>query len=256
MTRFENAIAVVTGAGSGIGEATVKRLASEGAKVILVGRTVSKLEKVASDINNNRNEKVAFPFACDVTSEKEVENLVDYVKTEFEDVTVLINNAGGLYNSTIQETSIEKWEEIQNLNVNSVFLVSKKIGKVMMDGSSKNPNVNRSILNVASLSGHKPGAIFPHYSAAKASVINLTKAMAFEYSRSGIRVNSISPGFVETAMVDKGKEKLVKIINKKTTMKRLGQPEEVANAIAFLSSKEASYITGIDMLVDGGYMLT
>ncbi|MBU8789256.1 MULTISPECIES: SDR family NAD(P)-dependent oxidoreductase [Bacillaceae] len=256
MKRFENAIALITGAGSGIGEATAKRLASEGARVILVGRTVSKLEKVASEINNSRNSQVAFPFACDVTSEKEVENLTDYVEKEFGDVTVLVNNAGGLFNSTIQQTSYEDWEEIQRLNLNSVFLVSKRIGKVMMDSSSKNPNVDRSIINVASLSGHKPGALFPHYSAAKASVINLTKAMAFEYSRNGIRVNSVSPGFVETSLVDAENEKLLKIVKKKTTMNRIGQPEEIANVIAFLSSKEASYVTGTDMLVDGGFMLT
>lgn len=256
MGRFENAIAVITGAGSGIGEATAKRLAKEGAKVILVGRTVSKLEKVASDINNNQTEKVAFPFACDVTSEKDVDNLTAYVEQEFGDVTVLVNNAGGSFNSNLQQTSYEQWEDIQKLNINSVFLVSKKIGKVMIEAATKNPNVDRSILNVASLSGHKPGALFPHYSAAKASVINLTKAMAFEYSRSGIRVNSISPGFIETPLVDVENEKLMKIITKKTTMRRVGKPDEIANVIAFLTSSEASYVTGIDMLVDGGYMLT
>ena len=256
MSRFNNAIAVITGGGSGIGEASAKRLASEGAKVVLVGRTVSKLEKVASDINEEQNEKVAFPFACDVTSEKEVNQLAEYVEKEFGDVTVLINNAGGSFISNIQGTSYEQWEEIQKLNVDSVFLVSKRLGKVMLDASSKDANINRSIINIASLSGHKPGALFPHYSAAKAAVINLTKALAFEYSRNGIRVNSISPGFVETALVDAKNEKVQKIINRKTTMSRLGKPEEIASVVAFLSSEEASYVTGIDMLVDGGYMLT
>ncbi|MFC4024078.1 SDR family NAD(P)-dependent oxidoreductase [Oceanobacillus longus] len=256
MSRFNNAIAVITGGGSGIGEASAKRLAAEGAKVILVGRTASKLDRVASEINEVENEKVAFPFTCDVTSEKDVDQLTDYLEKEFGDVTVLINNAGGSFNSNIQQTSYEQWDDIQKLNVDSVFLVSKKIGKLMIDAASKNENVDRNIINIASLSGYKPGALFPHYSAAKASVINLTKALAFEYSRSGIRVNSISPGFIATDLVDSQNEKVQKIINRKTTMSRLGKPEEIASVVAFLSSEEASYVTGIDMLVDGGYMLT
>ena len=128
----------------------------------------------------------------------------------------------------------------------------------MISYAETNPNVNRSILNVASLSGHKPGAKFPHYSASKASVLNLTKALAFEYSRYGIRVNSISPGFVETPLLDEPmkNEKFIKSVERKTLLRRLGKPDEIANVIAFLASKEASYVTGADLLVDGGFILT
>lgn len=256
MTRFDGAIAVVTGAGSGIGEATSKRLAKEGAHVILVGRTLTKLEKVANEIN--QEEVVAYPFACDVTKEEDVVKLGNYVRERFGDVTILINNAGASYHSKIQDTDYETWKQIQELNLHSVFLVSKLLGKVMVEGAEINGITNRAIVNVSSLSGHKPGALFPHYSSAKAAVINLTKALAHEYARYGIRVNSVSPGFVETPLTEDSmkNERFMQVIEKKTTMRRFGKPEEIANVIAFLASDEASYVTGSDLLVDGGYLLT
>lgn len=258
MSRFDHEIAIVTGGGSGIGEATAKRLASEGAKVILVGRTKSKLEKVVSEINENLNETRAFLYVCDVTSEEEVKGLVEYVENEFGDVTVLVNSAGVLSYSMIRDMSFEEWKKIVQVNEDSVFLVSKYIGNLMKKCAESDQNKDRVIVNVASISGHKPGSLFPHYSAAKASTINLTKALAFEYGRSGIRVNSVSPGFVETPMIESSlqEEKMMKIIERKTLMRRVGKPDEIANVIAFLASKEASYVTGADLVVDGGFLLT
>src|SRR5690606_1330763 len=168
MSRFSGAIAVVTGAGSGIGEATAKRFAEEGAKVILVGRTLEKLERVAAEINK-QGEKSAFTYACDVTEEKNVNLLKDYIVNDFKNLHILVNNAGGMENSTIQETTYSTWEQMQNVNLNSVFLVSKVLGKIMIDHPNQE-NMDRTIINVSSLSGHKPGAKFPHYSAAKAAV--------------------------------------------------------------------------------------
>lgn len=256
MSRFSGAIAVVTGAGSGIGEATAKRFAEEGAKVILVGRTLEKLERVAAEINE-QDEKSAFPFVCDVTEEKDVNLLKDYIVNDFKNLHILVNNAGGMENSTIQETTYSTWEQMQNVNLNSVFLVSKVLGKIMIDHPNQE-NMDRTIINVSSLSGHKPGAKFPHYSAAKASVLNLTRALAFEYGRFGIRVNSVSPGFVETPLIGDAmeNERFMNAIKKRIVMQRLAKPEEIANTIAFLASNEASYITGTDLLVDGGYLLT
>ena len=146
---------------------------------------------------------------------------------------------------------------MQNVNLNSVFLVSKVLGKIMIDHPNQE-NMDRTIINVSSLSGHKPGAKFPHYSAAKASVLNLTRALAFEYGRFGIRVNSVSPGFVETPLIGDAmeNERFMNAIKKRIVMQRLAKPEEIANTIAFLASNEASYITGADLLVDGGYLLT
>jgi 3-oxoacyl-[acyl-carrier protein] reductase len=116
---------------------------------------------------------------------------------------------------------------------------------------------NRSIVNVASLSGHQAGAHIPHYSSAKAGVINFTKALALELSNYGVRVNSVSPGFVETPLTEQGlqNDQFVKAIKRNTALKRVGTPDEIANVIAFLGSSEASFMTGSDVLVDGGWLI-
>ncbi len=258
MARFEHAVAVITGAGSGIGEAAAKSLASEGAKVILVGRTLSKLERVASEINDGTEEK-AFPIACDVTSETEVEKLKKTIKEKFPNVTHLINNAGASAYSSILDMPYDQWQSIVAVNLDSVFLASKAIGSVMVEAAKNEDEPrDRSIVNVASLSGHKPGLMFPHYSAAKAAVMNFTQSLASELARHRIRVNSVSPGFVETPLTEQGlqNDSFVKSIERHTAMKRVGEPEEIATVISFVASTDASYMTGSDILVDGGWLIT
>lgn len=258
MKRFENSLVLITGAGSGIGEAAAKRVAREGADVVLVGRTLSKLERVAEEIEKNTNQK-AYPFACDVTKEEDVQKLQDFVKTEFSDLTVLINNAGGSAYSSLLEMPIEQWQAMFALNLNSVLLVTKALGKIMInaakqEGDSKR---DRAIVNVSSLSAHKPGVLFPHYSAAKAAVVNLTKSFAFELAKYKIRVNSVSPGFVDTPLTEQGlkNESFLKSIERHTALKRVAKPEEIAGVIAFVASTDASYMTGSDVLVDGGWLI-
>jgi meso-butanediol dehydrogenase/(S,S)-butanediol dehydrogenase/diacetyl reductase len=259
--RFNETISVVTGAGSGIGEATAKRLAKEGSKVILVGRTKSKLERVAKDINSSLSIPQAELFAADVTDEDDVLDLASYVREAYGDLHVLVNNAGGSSASKnkISKLSVEEWDFVQSANLKSVFLVSKLLSEVMVEASNKanSTNQNRSIVNIASLSGYKAGAQIPHYSAAKAGVINLTRALANELAQHGIRVNSVSPGFVETPLTEKGLENdhFVEAIKRSTALKRVGRPEEISNIICFAASPEASYMTGSDLLVDGGWLI-
>jgi meso-butanediol dehydrogenase / (S,S)-butanediol dehydrogenase / diacetyl reductase len=256
MMRFSQTIALVTGAGSGIGKATALRLASEGAKVILVGRTKATLEETANEINRGVRIPLAEVFTADVTDAEDVSELAEYVEEQYGDLHVLINNAGGSSNSKILTMSEQEWDYVQDVNLKSVFLVSKALGKIMTE-AAKREERNRAIVNVASLSGHQAGAEIPHYSAAKAGVINFTRSLALEMSQFGIRVNSVSPGFAETALTEQGlqNDKFVRAIQRNTALKRIGRPEEIANVIVFAASSEASYMTGSDLLVDGGWLI-
>lgn len=254
--RFSQTIALVTGAGSGIGRAAAIRLASEGAKVILVGRTRRKLEETASEINHKSKIPMAEIFTADCTDAEDVKELAEFVDQHYGDLHILVNNAGGSRQSKILEMSEQEWDDVQAVNLKSVFLVSKAIGNIMVQGAKREEH-NRAIVNVASLSGHQAGAEIPHYSAAKAAVINFTKGLALELAPFRIRVNSVSPGFVETALTVNSlqSERFVRAIEKNTALKRVAQPEEIANVIAFAASNEASYMTGSDLLVDGGWLI-
>ncbi|ASF38088.1 NAD(P)-dependent oxidoreductase [Halobacillus halophilus] len=259
MSRFKGTIAVVTGAGSGIGEQTAARLASEGAQVILVGRTVSKLERAAQQINDGLSEPAAVIFQADVTKEEEVQGLADFIEQKSGDLHILVNNAGTSGNSSILNMEESEWDRIQNTNLKSVYLVSKALGRLMINSKEQDEGeVNRSIVNVASLSGHKAGAKIPHYSSSKAAVINFTKSLALEFAPYGIRVNSVSPGFAETPLTEEGlkNKRFEEAIQRNTALGRVGRPEEIAKVITFAASDEASYMTGSDLLVDGGWMIT
>lgn len=248
--RFDNKVTVITGAGSGIGRATAVELGKQGAKVVLVGRTKEKLEETAALLEGNGD-----VFTADVTSESDVENLASYVKETYGHLDILINNAGGSAQGKILNLSSSEWDYVQDINLKSVFLVSKMLGNVMAD-RQRSEN-DRAIVNVSSLSGHKAGAHIPHYSAAKAAVMNFTRALAFELAPYKIRVNSVSPGFVETPLTEDGlqNERFKSSIERNTALQRVGKPEEIAKVIAFAASTDASYMTGTDLLVDGGWLI-
>jgi meso-butanediol dehydrogenase/(S,S)-butanediol dehydrogenase/diacetyl reductase len=260
MDRFSGRVSVITGAGSGIGEETAIRLANDGSTVILVGRTKSKLEMVAEKINRGNEEPKAEVFAADVTDEDSIMKLKDHISNKYGNLHHVVNNAGSSGKGKILNLTVDEWDRIQQTNLRSVFLVSKHLGDLMVKAHSSdlNNNVDRSIVNVASLSGHKAGAQIPHYSASKAAVINFTKALAVELAPYGIRVNSVSPGFVETPLTEKGLEnaRFQEAIKRNTALGRVGRPEEIANIITFIASSEASYMTGSDVLVDGGWLIT
>ena len=181
--RFQGQVAVITGAGSGIGEASAYRLAREGATVILAGRTLSKLERVAAAINEAAEETKAYCFAADVTNSEDVEKLGLYIEEEFGSLHVLINCAGASKKSKILETTEKDWDDVQAVNLKSIFLVSKQLAPLMI----QTVHQQRSIVNIASLSGYKAGSNIPHYSAARAAVIHFTRALAHELAPHGIR---------------------------------------------------------------------
>lgn len=256
--RFSQTIALITGAGSGIGKAAAIRLANEGAKVVLVGRTKSKLLAVAKEINDTKKIPMAEIFVADVTEEEDVKELAEHIQEQFGDLHILINCAGDIKPSKVLETSAGDWDYVQKVNLKSVFLVSKMLGAIMVKGArSDYGNHNRAIVNVASLSGHQSGTLIPAYSAAKAGVLNLTKSLANEFAPFRIRVNSVSPGFVETPLIEESiqNEKFMKSVERNTALRRIGKPYEIASVIAFVASEEASYMTGSDVLVDGGWLI-
>ncbi len=258
MARFADCVAVITGAGSGIGKAAAARIANEGGKVILVGRTRSKLEEAAREINRHLKIPAAEVFPADVTDEDDLIELADYIEVQYGDFHILINNAGVSSKGRILELDAKDWDYVQSVNLKSVFLTAKVLGGLMAKGAARTRgNDNRSIVNVASLSGHQAGALIPHYSSAKAGVINLTRSLALEFAEYGIRVNSVSPGFIETPLTEKGlqNDKFVKAIERNTALKRVGTADEIANIIAFIASSEASYMTGSDILADGGWLI-
>ncbi|MGB8001054.1 MAG: SDR family oxidoreductase [Anaerobacillus sp.] len=255
MGRFTGRTAVITGGGSGIGAMTAKRIASEGGKVILVGRTEKKLTRTASELKEL--DGTVLTFVADVTKQTDIDQLASFIKEKAGSLHILINNAGGSKGSPILEMSEENWDHAQNVNLKSVFLVSKTLGKLMFEKAKTDDSVgDLSIVNIASLSGHKAGAQIPHYSAAKAAVINFTRALAVELSPY-IRVNSVSPGFVETPLTEDGlkNERFEASIKRNTALNRVGQATEIANVISFAASPEASYMTGSDLLVDGGWLI-
>jgi meso-butanediol dehydrogenase/(S,S)-butanediol dehydrogenase/diacetyl reductase len=232
MDRFANKVAVVTGAGSGIGEQTAHQLATEGATVILVGRTPSKLERVAEQINKKMN-GASVVFQADVTEEEDIAALSNFIQSEYGTLHVLVNNAGTSGNTTILEMETSEWDRIQDTNIKSVYLVSKSLGKLMID--QEGAESDRAIVNVASLSGHKAGAKIPHYSSSKAAVIHFSKSLALEEGLKNQRFEDA--------------------IKRNTALGRVGKPEEIAKVITFAASKEASYMTGSDLLVDGGWLI-
>lgn len=254
--RFAEMTAVVTGGGSGIGKATAMLLAKEGANVIISGRTKEKLVDAVEDINQQTGEeRVAF-FVADSTKEEDVQGLARFIDDQYLGLDIVINNAGGSLQSKILDTSVEEWDMVQEANLKSVFVVSKILGKVMVEGQVKGGN--RAIVNIASLSGHKAASHLPHYSSAKAAVINFTRALALELAPYGIRVNSVSPGFAETPLTEGSltNERFMQSIKRNTALGRIGTSEEIAKVIAFAASSDASYMTGSDLLVDGGWMIT
>jgi NAD(P)-dependent dehydrogenase (short-subunit alcohol dehydrogenase family) len=239
-------VAIVTGAGRGIGKAIALGLADAGADVVVAARTASDIEATAGEITAKGRKALAVP--TDVRQSDQVDNLVDKAVAQFGTIDILVNNAGGYFVASTTELSEGGWDAIIRENLKSVFLCSKAAAKVMMGQKKGN------IINVASVVGFRAYSSNAAYGAAKAGIINFTKTLAVDLAPYNIRVNAIAPGFIATPgslqllEVDKGLKAMVDRI----PLGRLGQPEEVAQGIVYLASDAASYVTGQTLIVDGG----
>lgn len=242
--RLENKIAIITGVGGDIGKAIALRFLEEGAKVIVSDIDSEAGESTIQALLENGGE--AEFIQMDITNPTDVEALMKKVKEKYGRIDILCNNAGvNSDEKKIPDVTIEEWQHVVDVNLTGVFLGMKYAIPYMTSGSS--------IVNVASIAGIKGQKLVAAYSASKSSVIALTKTAATEFGRQNIRVNAVAPGIIDTKMVDSWRalEKW-EVLSTANALRRIGQPKELANAILFLASDEASYITGETIVIDGG----
>ena len=246
--RFAGRGVIVTGGGRGIGQATARAFAAEGADVLVLGRTVADLEDTVAQITADGGQAWLLP--CDVTDEAQVEETVARATGRWGRIDVLVNNAGIDDDTPFLEIDRARWRAVIDTNLTGVFLMSQAVGREMARSGGG------VILHTASIDASGGDGPYAAYNASKAGLLGLSRTMALELAAHGIRSNCVSPGFTHTVMTEKavGPE-LMEYLNGSFTrvpIKRLVRTDEVAQAFLFLASDQASAITGIDLRVDGG----
>jgi 3-oxoacyl-[acyl-carrier protein] reductase len=246
--RLANKVAIITGAGSGIGEVTAKLFANEGATVVLVGRNLDKLNRVASGIKKNGN---AIAIRADITNEGEVQTVAEQTLRQFAKIDILINNAAVINDPVaFHQTTDSAWKELVDTNLIGTFRMTRAVLPSMME---KNAG---SIVNISSVAGMKAIERVPLavYNCTKAGLIMFTKSIALEYSQHKIRCNCVCPGTVRSPFLQPylEDEKARNMLEKAQPLGRIGEPADVAFAILYFASDEASWVTGAVLVVDGG----
>lgn len=243
MARFKQKVVVVTGAGSGIGQAAAKRFASEGASVVLIGRTKEKLEKTLALLPQG-NHLVA---PCDVGEADQVQTLSRKVLEKYGQVDVLVNNAGIIVQGRIHEVSLDDWKKLMKVDLDGVFHCVHYFMPALLKSKG-------NVVNISSVSGLGGDWGMSVYNAAKGAITNFTRSLAMDYGTDGVRVNAVCPGFTLTDLTEEVKDNqpLLNKFYERIPLARAGQPEDIADAIAFIASDDARYITGVNLPVDGG----
>lgn len=243
--RLAGKVAVVTGSSRGIGAAIARRLAAEGARVVLnCHASVETAEAVANEIRQAGGE--ALIVAADVSRGEEAQRLIQTTTAQWDRIDILVNNAGVTRDGLLMTMKEADWDAVLNTNLKSVFHCCKAVTRPMLRQRSGR------IINITSVVGIVGQAGQTNYAASKAGIIGFTKSLARELGSRGITVNCVAPGYIPTALTDVLPEEMKQAILEQTPLKRLGQPEEVAAAVAFLASDEAAFITGHVLNVDGG----
>jgi gluconate 5-dehydrogenase len=239
---------IVTGGGRGLGLSISRGFAAAGAKVALVGRSIETLNAAVESIRAEGG--IAHAFAADVASEDSIAALCSDVLALWGKIDVLVNNAGiNPWYKRPEDTELSEWQQIIDVNLTGVFLACKHAGRAMLAAGEG------AIINITSVGGRVALGRTTSYCAAKGGVELLTKQLAFDWAKKGIRVNAVAPGYFETDLTEglRGNDRLSEQVTSRTPMGRFGHPDELIGACLFLASPAASYVTGHSLSVDGGW---
>ncbi|WP_018922374.1 3-oxoacyl-[acyl-carrier-protein] reductase [Salsuginibacillus kocurii] len=245
--RLKNKTAVITGGARGIGKATAEKFAAEGANVILVDLKDEEVKDTARGIATDGVQVMG--KALDVTNKADVEHFFTTLQEEMGMIDILVNNAGITADAQLLKMSEEEWDQVINVNLKGVFLVSQAAGQIMKEQKQG------VILNASSVVGQFGNFGQTNYAATKFGVNGMTKTWAKELGKFNIRVNSVAPGFILTPMTEAMPDKVLDMMREKSVLNELGRPEDIANAYTFLASDEARFITGTVLSVDGGVVI-
>ena len=241
MSNLEKKNIIVTGASGGIGNAIIKKLSESGANILASGTRIEKLEEL------KKNFKGLKILKFDISQSDKIEEFIENATNELGgSLDGLVNNAGITQDNLAIRMSLDEWQKVININLTSTFLMSKFAIKKMLK------NKSGKIVNITSVVGHTGNLGQANYTASKAGIVAMSKSLAVEYAKKNININCISPGFIKTAMTDKIDEKFKEIIVSKIPSARLGEPDDIANAVLFLSSDQSKYINGETLHVNGG----
>ena len=241
MSNLENKNIIVTGASGGIGNAIIKKLNEAGSNILASGTRIEKLEEL-----KKKYEKIKI-LKFDISQSEKIEEFIENATNELGgSLDGIINNAGITQDNLAIRMSLEEWQKVININLTSTFLLSKFAIKKMLK------NKSGKIVNITSVVGHTGNLGQANYTASKAGIVAMSKSLAIEYAKKNININCISPGFIKTAMTDKIDEKFKEVIISKIPSARLGEPDDIANAVLFLSSDQSNYINGETIHVNGG----
>ena len=244
MINFKNKKILVTGASGGIGREIVKKFISLEGTVVATGTNLERLDLLKKDFPNVNVVKF------DISEHSKIEEFIDNVFTQLSGLDILINNAGTNMVNLSLRMKDEEWQKVIDINLTSTFLLSKYAIKKMLK------NKYGRIVNISSVVGHTGNLGQSNYAASKAGIVGMTKSLAIEYAKKNITLNCVSPGFIQSKMTDNIIESIKSVLTSKIPMAKLGNGEDVANSVAFLSSDQASYITGETIHVNGGMYMS